>query len=51
MADGGGPGGYLLGGVACCCAGAGCYYLGRSRLEYDLASFAILEVQQSKPTY
>ncbi|CAN6319928.1 unnamed protein product [Urochloa humidicola] len=33
MADGGGPGGYLLGGVACCCAGAGCYYLGKSRLE------------------
>ncbi|XP_072147233.1 E3 ubiquitin-protein ligase SP1-like isoform X1 [Setaria viridis] len=33
MADGGGPGGYLLGGIACCCAGAGCYYLGKSRLE------------------
>ncbi|CAL4930909.1 unnamed protein product [Urochloa decumbens] len=33
MADGGGPGGYLLGGVACFCAGAGCYYLGKTRLE------------------
>ncbi|KAL6649962.1 hypothetical protein ACP70R_014186 [Stipagrostis hirtigluma subsp. patula] len=34
MADAGGGPGYLLGGLACCCAGAGCYFLGKSRLEY-----------------
>ncbi|CAN6306570.1 unnamed protein product [Urochloa humidicola] len=49
MADGGGPEGYLLGGIACCCAGAGCYYLGKSRLEYDLSSAPAAMLPSSFP--
>ncbi|KAL6593951.1 hypothetical protein ACP70R_048852 [Stipagrostis hirtigluma subsp. patula] len=36
MADADGGPGYLLGGLACCCASAGCYFLGKSRLESDV---------------